>query len=480
MRLKSLELQGFKSFPDRTKLNFDTGMTVVIGPNGSGKSNIADAIRWVLGEISSKNIRGSKMEDVIFGGTDNRRPMGYAEVSLTFDNTLGEIALPVDYDEVTVTRKYYRSGDSEYMINGQNVRLRDINELFMNTGLGRSGYSIIGQGRISEIISKKSEDRRGIFEEAAGISKYRYKKSEAERKLEKTDDNLSRVTDILSELEGRVGPLERDAEKARKYLELYAEKKEADVSLWLYEIDSVRRRSEKLQERYEISKHELEMAEDSLQSLDKQTERLFARMRENQEKSENAHKESGKLTEEKHQADAAFLLAERDEEHLGRESIRLDEEIKKKNEEGKGALVRLSDLQNSKKETEKSLGDIEKSLAAKQEQIEATRSEIGALASARDRAEEEVENSKDALQALRLELSTLEGSKTSEAQRKEELEEELAQRSERMKKSGEELLRAEENLREYQNKLASVREKLDQIDREIERTEEGKPKRTGF
>lgn len=381
MRLKSLELQGFKSFPDRTKLNFDTGMTVVIGPNGSGKSNIADAIRWVLGEISSKNIRGSKMEDVIFGGTDNRRPMGYAEVSLTFDNTLGEIALPVDYDEVTVTRKYYRSGDSEYMINGQNVRLRDINELFMNTGLGRSGYSIIGQGRISEIISKKSEDRRGIFEEAAGISKYRYKKSEAERKLEKTDDNLSRVTDILSELEGRVGPLERDAEKARKYLELYAEKKEADVSLWLYEIDSVRRRSEKLQERYEISKHELEMAEDSLQSLDKQTERLFARMRENQEKSENAHKESGKLTEEKHQADAAFLLAERDEEHLGRESIRLDEEIKKKNEEGKGALVRLSDLQNSKKETEKSLGDIEKSLAAKQEQIEATRSEIGALAS---------------------------------------------------------------------------------------------------
>lgn len=480
MRLKSLELQGFKSFPDRTKLNFDTGMTVVIGPNGSGKSNIADAIRWVLGEISSKNIRGSKMEDVIFGGTDNRRPMGYAEVSLTFDNTLGEIALPVDYDEVTVTRKYYRSGDSEYMINGQNVRLRDINELFMNTGLGRSGYSIIGQGRISEIISKKSEDRRGIFEEAAGISKYRYKKSEAERKLEKTDDNLSRVTDILSELEGRVGPLERDAEKARKYLELYAEKKEADVSLWLYEIDSVRRRSEKLQERYEISKHELEMAEDSLQSLDKQTERLFARMRENQEKSENAHKESGKLTEEKHQADAAFLLSERDEEHLGRESIRLDEEIKKKNEEGKGALVRLSDLQNSKKETEKSLGDIEKSLAAKQEQIEATRSEIGALASARDRAEEEVENSKDALQALRLELSTLEGSKTSEAQRKEELEGELAQRSERMKKSGEELLRAEENLREYQNKLASVREKLDQIHWEIERTEEEKTEKNGL
>lgn len=192
MRLKTLELQGFKSFPDKTKITIDRGMTVVVGPNGSGKSNVSDAIRFVLGEISSKNIRGNKMEDLIFDGTERRRPMGFARVSLTFDNTEGEIPLPLDYDEVTVTRQLFRSGGSEYYINGKPVRLKDIRDLFMNTGLGKSGYSIIGQGRVDEIISEKSEDRRGIFEEAAGIAKYRVRKTEAEKKLAETEDNLSR------------------------------------------------------------------------------------------------------------------------------------------------------------------------------------------------------------------------------------------------------------------------------------------------
>lgn len=183
MRLKSLEMTGFKSFPDRTVLDFNKGMTVVVGPNGSGKSNISDAIRWVLGELSAKNVRGSKMEDVIFGGSDSRRQMQYAEVSLTIDNTENESSGRVDsdYDEVTVTRRCYRNGESEYQINRKPVRLRDISELFLNTGIGKTGYSIIGQGKIAEIISQKSEERRVIFEEAAGISKYRYKKNEAER-----------------------------------------------------------------------------------------------------------------------------------------------------------------------------------------------------------------------------------------------------------------------------------------------------------
>ncbi|MGN1129084.1 MAG: chromosome segregation SMC family protein, partial [Candidatus Flemingiibacterium sp.] len=222
MYLKSLELFGFKSFPDRTVLNFTgsesaaVGATVIVGPNGSGKSNISDAMRWVLGEISSKNIRGTKMEDVIFGGTDDRKQMNFAEVSVTFDNSDRQIDL--DYDEVTVTRRYLRRGDSEYFINRRPVRLRDIHELFMNTGVGRDGYSIIGQGRIAEIISQKSEERRSIFDEAAGISKYRYKKEEAEGKLETVDENLVRLEDIMSELEGRVIPLEREAGRARKYL----------------------------------------------------------------------------------------------------------------------------------------------------------------------------------------------------------------------------------------------------------------------
>jgi len=200
VRLKSIELIGFKSFPDRKKLDFGPGMTVVAGPNGSGKSNISDAIRWVLGEVSAKSVRGNKMEDVIFGGTDTRRALQFAEVSLTIDNTGEENRLDSDFDEITVTRRCYRNGDSDYMINRRPVRLKDIAELFMNTGVGKTGYSIIGQGKIAEIISQKSDERRIIFEEAAGISKYRYKKNEAQRKIESMDENLLRLTDILSEL----------------------------------------------------------------------------------------------------------------------------------------------------------------------------------------------------------------------------------------------------------------------------------------
>ncbi|MBE6632670.1 MAG: chromosome segregation protein SMC, partial [Ruminococcaceae bacterium] len=181
MRLKSLEMQGFKSFADRTVIKFDHGVTIVVGPNGSGKSNISDAVRWVLGEMSSKNIRGTKMEDVIFGGTSNRNPMSFAEVSLTFDNTDPNNRIDSDYSEITVTRRYHRSGESEYLINRKNVRLKDITELFFNTGIGKNGYSIISQGNIANVLSQKSEERRTIFEEAAGISKYRYKKIEAER-----------------------------------------------------------------------------------------------------------------------------------------------------------------------------------------------------------------------------------------------------------------------------------------------------------
>ncbi|MBQ4117010.1 MAG: AAA family ATPase, partial [Clostridia bacterium] len=204
MRLKSLELHGFKSFPDKTTINFDDGMTVIVGPNGSGKSNISDAMRWVLGELSSKNIRGTKMEDVIFGGSASRSPMGYAEVSLLIDNTGDGNRIDIDYDEVEVTRRYYRSGESEYMINRRPARLKDIHEMFMNTGVGKTGYSIVSQGKAAEIISQKSDERRNIFEEAAGISKYRYKKNEAERKLASTNDNLVRLNDIKYELEGRI------------------------------------------------------------------------------------------------------------------------------------------------------------------------------------------------------------------------------------------------------------------------------------
>ena len=222
MRLISLELHGFKSFPDKTVLKFAPGVTTVVGPNGSGKSNISDAVRWVLGEISSKNMRGTKMEDVIFGGTDNRKPMSFAEVSLTLDNReeKGFSRLQSDYDEVTITRRYNRNGNSDYMINRIPVRLKDINALFMNTGIGRDGYSIVSQGKAAEIISQKSDERRNVFEEAAGISRYRYQKNDAEKKLAETVQNCERLAYILLEKKTTLDKLEKDAERAKKFLEV--------------------------------------------------------------------------------------------------------------------------------------------------------------------------------------------------------------------------------------------------------------------
>ncbi|MCI8652358.1 MAG: chromosome segregation protein SMC [Angelakisella sp.] len=238
MRLRGIELQGFKSFADRTKLTFDDGITAVVGPNGSGKSNISDAIKWVFGEQSSKSLRGAKMEDVIFGGTKSRNPLGYTWVSLFIDNT--DRSIDVDSDEVVLTRKLYRSGESEYRVNNNLVRLKDINEIFMDTGLGRDGYSIIEQGKIGDIVGAKSTQRREIFEEAAGISKFRYRKGEAERRLSQAEENLIRLRDIMGELEGRVAPLKAQSEKAQQFLILSEEKKTLEISLWLERLEKLR------------------------------------------------------------------------------------------------------------------------------------------------------------------------------------------------------------------------------------------------
>ena len=230
MYLKRLELQGFKSFADKTVLEFMPGITTVIGPNGSGKSNISDSIRWVLGEQSMKSLRGSKSEDIIFAGTQNRKSLGFAEASIVIDNTDGK--LPIEYSEVTVTRRIYRNGESGYYINKTPCRLKDVLELFMDTGIGKDGYSIIGQGKIDEILSNKSEDRRAIFEEAAGIVKYRVRKAESEKKLEQTKLNLLRINDILAEIEANIEPLKKQSEKAKKFLDLREELKQGNRSIF--------------------------------------------------------------------------------------------------------------------------------------------------------------------------------------------------------------------------------------------------------
>ena len=276
--LKALEIQGFKSFPDKTVLTFDHDVTAIVGPNGSGKSNISDAIRWVMGEQSTRALRGGKMEDVIFGGTAKRRQLGFAEVSLVLDNT-GHL-FDREENEIMITRRYYRSGESEYFINRHTVRLRDVNELFMDTGLGREGYSIISQGKIDEILSVKSTDRREVFEEAAGISRYRHRKEEAERKLERTQENLVRVNDKIDELELQVEPLRAQAEKAKRFLLLRDELRGLEISLWMDQLDKVRAGSRKLLSDYESAVRQKEEAKGLVERLYAAAEAYAAKMRE--------------------------------------------------------------------------------------------------------------------------------------------------------------------------------------------------------
>ena len=265
MILKALEMQGFKSFPDKTVLEFNKGITAVVGPNGSGKSNISDAVRWVLGEQSTKTLRGSKMEDVIFSGTDVRKAKGFAEVTLRLDNT--DCSLNKDSDEVSVTRRYYRSGDSEYLVNGESARLRDVNELFMDTGLGRDGYSIVGQGKIADMVSPKASERRDMLEEAAGISHFRYRRGDAIKRLAQAEENLVRLRDILSELESRVGPLKAQSEKAQKFIVLAGERKNLEIGIWLNTIDKTGEKMRDQEHKIEIAEASHKEAQDELSKI---------------------------------------------------------------------------------------------------------------------------------------------------------------------------------------------------------------------
>ena len=325
MVLKSLEVQGFKSFPDKTLIRFGDDITAIVGPNGSGKSNISDAILWVMGEQSSKTLRGAKMEDVIFGGTQKRKAVGFAEATLTLDNA--DRALPYDADEVMVTRRYYRSGDSEFYINKQSARLKDIHELFMDTGLGREGYSNIGQGRIDEILSLKSGDRREIFEEAAGISKYRHRKEETERKLAHTEDNLLRIGDKVSELELQLEPLKNQSEKARKYLELKDELMGVEVAVWLEMLDKLSAAARKAQEDYTSAAFVLQQAKDDLDHLYIQSEQLGTRLREEDAQLEAVRIESSMLEASREQLAGQMAVLRSNVENNDSNIRRIREEL---------------------------------------------------------------------------------------------------------------------------------------------------------
>ncbi len=308
MYLKALEIQGFKSFADKTRLTFEKDITAIVGPNGSGKSNISDAILWVMGEQRSKALRGTKMEDVIFGGTEKRGPLGYAQVTLFIDNS--EHIFDFDSSEIMLSRRYYRSGESEYYINREAVRLKDINSLLMDTGLGRDGYSIIGQGRIAEIISTKSTDRREVFEEAAGISRFRYRKEEAERKLEKTEENLLRVNDKIEELEIQVEPLRKQSEIAKRYLKLRDELRVQEISAWMTTLDKLHENSSAINTEFEQVKAELEKARYELSALYASSDSISERMRDKDVEIERARERLTAVDAQASDCDAKIAVIE--------------------------------------------------------------------------------------------------------------------------------------------------------------------------
>ena len=333
--LRALEIQGFKSFPDKTVLAFGSDITAVVGPNGSGKSNISDAIRWVMGEQSTRTLRGSKMEDVIFNGTEKRKGLGFAEVTLVLDNT--EHIFQMEETEVAVTRRYYRSGESEYYINRRACRLKDINELFMDTGLGREGYSIIGQGRIDEILSVKSADRREVFEEAAGISRFRHRKEEAERKLERTQENLVRIDDKIGELELQVEPLRVQAEKTRKYNVLRDELKGLEISVWLDQLEHLRVNSVKLKADCEAAVRQRDEAKAEVERLYAESEQLAGQMRDKDIQAEELRGRQSGMDEQVHSCENSITLLKNDIKNNSENAQRIRQELEQ--QEGRAGSI---------------------------------------------------------------------------------------------------------------------------------------------
>ena len=388
MYLKRLELQGFKSFADKTVLEFMPGITSVIGPNGSGKSNISDSIRWVLGEQSMKSLRGSKSLDIIFAGTQNRKSLGFAEASLVFDNSDG--TLPIEYTEVTVTRKIYRSGETGYYINKTPCRLKDVLELFMDTGIGKDGYSIIGQGKIDEILSNKSEDRRHIFEEAAGIVKYRARKQEAEKKLEHTKLNLLRINDILAEIESNIEPLKVQSEKAKKYLNLREELKSIEIGLFIYNIEKYKKELEEIVKDEEIYNSQCSEEEGKLESIKNLKETLKAEIDEitnNIEQISNLGFESQKeiemLNSDINVAKTRISNNKENKERLEKEIEEFEERIKELEEEIKQKQEKRLNLKENKekfekelKEKEEELEKLTKTLSQKELEIEKNKQQV--------------------------------------------------------------------------------------------------------
>ena len=376
MYLKALEIQGFKSFPDKTVLNFGEDITAIVGPNGSGKSNISDAIRWVMGEQSVKGLRGAKMEDVIFGGTEKRAQVGFAQVTLVLDNT-EHIFPTMEESEVSVTRRYYRSGESEYYINRQSVRLKDVTELFLDTGMGREGYSIIGQGKIDEILSAKSGERREIFEEAAGISKFRHRKEEAERKLERTEENLVRINDKIAELELQVDPLREQAEKAKKYLVLRDELRLLEISVWLENLDTLKAGARKLEADLRAAEAERDQARADLDALYAEGEQYSEKMRQKDMEAETVRAEAAALEGQVKEKESAAAVLESAVAHNQENIERAQAELAEADSRAGGLAKQAEDQEARVAEIDRQIGSLNGELDALLERARAMAERAG-------------------------------------------------------------------------------------------------------
>ena len=459
MYLKRIEMQGFKSFADKTVLEFMPGITSVIGPNGSGKSNISDAIRWILGEQSMKSLRGSKTQDIIFAGTQNRKSLGFAEASLIFDNTDG--TLPIEYSEVTVTRKIYRSGETGYYINKVPCRLKDIVELFMDTGIGRDGYSIIGQGKIDEILSNKSEDRRHIFEEAAGIVKYRARKEETEKKLEQTKLNLLRINDILSEIESNLEPLQMQSDKAKKYLNLKEELKNIEVGLFLYNIEKYKQSLEELSNDEEIMKSTLNQEEGKLEKIKILKEELKDKIDEittQIEKLQNigfeSQKEIEKLNSNINVAETKIQNNIENVERNKNEITELEEKINNLKQEIEQKQTRKDNLKQNKEKFENELKEKEEELQKLTEKLSSKELEI-------EKLKKQVEENTDKKYELQSEISMQTANFENLTQRQKQVKQEISN-------NVSELDRARMKKEDISNEFYEIEAERNQILKQIE------------
>ncbi len=480
MLLSSIEVQGFKSFADKTVLKFGKGITAVVGPNGSGKSNISDAVRWVLGEQSTKSLRGQSMEDVIFGGTETRRPHGFCEVTLNIDNS--DRTLNFDNDTVSITRRYYRSHESEYAINGASVRLKDIHELFMDTGLGRDGYSMIGQGKIDNIISSKSGERRDIFEEASGISKYRYRKIEAERKLVAAEDNLLRLHDILDELKARVGPLKEQSEKAQKFLDFSEEKKKLEIGLWLYTLNNSKETLRNQENKITLAQLAYKEIEEALEEFDRKTEENTAYFARLTSEIEGERLNISSSNEEIVKLNGEITVLENNIQHSSEDILRLETEKENLGKSDDEANLEIQNIENKiiqntekKAELEEQLSCLENQLSellsdsdSISRKIESQIRELNILSQSSADLRVEMVTSRTAIEELNNRNSQLEYQKSELAEDSEKLTCEFNETKELLKKTEEEITSDTNILKGYELKLKAEIEKAENLGKEYD------------